>query len=191
MAPSASPVSPRRMNRFRASSPRGDDVEPPGLGRLTTIPSRRPLPLISTAWKRSRPRNGKEAADDFSKAIDAADNDEPVYFRSRGIGQALAENLSPAIADLRRATKLDPADKETRSVWLAAAVGMSGDPMNASNIYPPATLDPYETFVGQLRVDYGQLAFFQKRGDVDPKFVARRPRPNSACRKPALGMLAG
>ena len=150
----------------------GRDVEPPGLAddgkpvSKATSTYLDGLEALSVAkWK--------EAADNFFKAIDAADNDEPVYFRSRGIAQALAENLSPAIADLRRATKLDPADRETR-VWLAAAVGMSGDFMQASSIYQSATLDPYETFVGQIRNDYGQLAFGQKRGDVDPKFIAQR-----------------
>ena len=165
------PINPPTVAAPSPEPPPAKDIEPPGLevdsgaaSKATSAYLDGLEALAAAKWK--------PAAEAFSAAIDAADSDVPEYYRARGIALALAEQLPAAIKDLRRASQLDPAARETR-VWLAAAVGMSGDPMQASEIYPPATLDPYETFVGQMRVDYGQLLFFQKRGDVDPRFVAQ------------------
>ena len=144
------------------------DIEPPGLAI-----DGRPLPKATGAYldglEALAAGQWKQAADSFSAAIEAADSDVPAYYRARGVALTLGERFPEAIKDMRRTTQLDPQSRETR-VWLAAAIGMTGDFMNASNVYQSATTDPYETFIGQIRNDYGNLPFSVKNHNPDPRF---------------------
>lgn len=131
----------------------GTDTEPPGIALSPeAVPPAAAaylagLDALSTAaWQ--------PAIDAFSAAIAADSGDTPAYYQARGVAHTLAEKFQPAIADLRRANQLDPADTESR-IWWAAAVGMTGGQLQSMNIYPQSARNTYVSFIGQLRFDYG------------------------------------
>ena len=165
-APEAKPV--RDVVAIAAESGPSQDIEPPGLA-IGVGPLAKATGAYLDGLEALAAGNWTKAADSFGAAIEAADSDVPDYYRARGIALALGEKLPEAIKELRRATQLDPQSRETR-VWLAAAIAMTGDFMKASEVYQSATTDPYETFVGQIRNDYGQLPFSQKNNNPDPRF---------------------
>lgn len=156
---------------LRAAERPGGNAAPPG---LDVDP--RPLPPAITAYlgglEALAAARWDAAATAFAEAVDA-DPDEAAYHRSRGVALTLAEKLSDAIPELQRASKLQPADKETR-IWLAAATNMIGDSYHAREIYAPHTNDSYETFIGQMRISYGLAAELQKRGQATPRDLAQR-----------------
>jgi Tfp pilus assembly protein PilF len=100
----------------------------------------------------------------FTAAIEA-DEESADYHTARGVACLMSEDLSRGIKDLERSLRLRPNHTDSR-MWLAAAVGMTGDFGRDATIYPFATNDPYESFVRQASHDYGELAFRQSMGQA-------------------------
>jgi tetratricopeptide (TPR) repeat protein len=142
------------------------DIEPSGL----TV-SDQPLAPVMAAYleglEKLEAAQWAAAAEALGQAIEAGE-DTPDYFQARGVAWTLAERFAEALADLGRAAKLDPASKETR-MWRAVALEMSGDGYRARETYQSHTNDSYETFVGQMRVDYGLFIFHRQRGEATAK----------------------
>jgi tetratricopeptide (TPR) repeat protein len=92
----------------------------------------------------------RDAVADLSQALEAGPDNED-YVRARGVAESLAEAFTPARKDLERAMKLNPRDQEAR-LWPGAAYEMSGDPMRASENYPPG---------GAIPEDYAALVYLQ------------------------------
>ena len=102
-----------------------------------------------------------------------ADSENADYYLARGVANILSVKLPPAIKDLERALRLRPDHKKTR-LWLAVAVGMTGDFARDSTIYPFATNDLDESFVRQASHDYGEVAFRSARDEVTPDLLDKR-----------------
>ncbi|MGE4103278.1 MAG: tetratricopeptide repeat protein [Pirellulales bacterium] len=101
------------------------------------------------------------------------DSENADYYLARGIAHILSEKLPAAIKDLERALRLRADDKKSK-LWLAVAVGMTGDFARDSLIYPFATNDLDESFVRQASHDYGEVAFRSARNEVTPDLLAKR-----------------
>jgi hypothetical protein len=99
-----------------------------------------------------------DAVASFNKAVDAAENDDHTLIRARGVAHLLAERHADAVRDLKRALQLKAGDKEARA-WLGLAYRMAGDFSLGASTSPEASNDSYETFLGQLGRDYGDLIF--------------------------------
>ena len=186
-APPAAPI--RDVVATAAEARPARDIEPPGLAIDAG-----PLPKATGAYldglEALAQGQWKRAADSFGVAVEAADSDVPDYYRARGVALTLGERFPEAIKDLRRATQLEPQSRETR-VWLAAAIAMTGDFMKASEVYQSATTDPYETFVGQIRNDYGNLPFSVKNHNPDPRFGPQNAAAKQRFPQAGSGMPAG
>ena len=102
-----------------------------------------------------------------------ADSENAEYYLARGVAHILSEKLPQAIKDLERALRLRPDHKKSK-LWLAVAVGMTGDFGRDSTIYPFATNDLDESFVRQASHDYGEVAFRSARDEVTPDLLAKR-----------------
>lgn len=116
--------------------------------------------------------HGADAITALTAAIQA-DSENADYFVARGVANILSEKLPAAIKDLERAQRLRPDHKKTK-LWLAVAVGMTGDFFRDSTIYPFATNDLDESFVRQASHDYGEVAFRQPRNEVNDEMLAKR-----------------
>ncbi len=90
----------------------------------------------------------KRAVASLSRALQA-DGDIADYLRARGVAHTLGENFPEAIADLQRALKLRPADREAK-LWLAAAYRMSGDPGKGAQ---------YFSIGGEVPAGYADLVY--------------------------------
>lgn len=89
----------------------------------------------------------KNAVGLLTRAV-AEDEENPACHRARGVARTLAEDFPAAIADLERAMRLDPGDKEAR-LWLATACKMGGHPEKSSLLF---------TFSGVPR-DYADMIY--------------------------------
>jgi predicted Zn-dependent protease len=160
-----------RNNLLTAADKAEGNTAPPGLAI-----DPRPLPPAIVAYldglEALAAAKWEAASTAFAKATDA-DPDEAAYHRARGVALTLAEKFTEAIPELQRASTLKPSEKETR-IWLAAATNMMGDSYHAREMYAAHTNDPYETFIGQMRIGYGQLAELQKHGRAMPKELAQK-----------------
>lgn len=126
--------------------------------------------------------NWNPAVQTFTQSIQATANESATYFLARGVALTLAEQRTQAADDLIRAAKLSPGFKEAK-VWYATLLGMAGRFQEADGIFPPATNDPYETFLGQLRIDYGQANFLKQQGNVPPEWIAKQQQARQRFRK--------
>ena len=77
--------------------------------------------------------NFKEAIAEFTQAL-ATNEENADALRARGVAQTLAENFPAAIADLKRALRLQADDHEAK-LWLAAAYRMGGDPATGASLF--------------------------------------------------------
>lgn len=121
------------------------------------------------ALERSQP---SEAVAALTRAVQA-DSENADYYLARGVAHILSEKLPLAIKDLERALRLRPDHKKSK-LWLAVAIGMTGDFGRDSTIYPFATSDLDESFVRQASHDYGEVAFRSARDEVTPDLLAKR-----------------
>ncbi|MBX9791791.1 MAG: tetratricopeptide repeat protein [Pirellulales bacterium] len=101
------------------------------------------------------------------------DSENADYYLARGVANILGEKLPPAIKDLERALRLRPNHQKSK-LWLAVAVGMTGDFARDSTIYPFATHDLDESFVRQASHDYGEVAFRSARDEVTQDLLDKR-----------------
>lgn len=90
----------------------------------------------------------KRAVASLTRALQA-DGDNADYLRARGVAYTLAENFPEDLADLQRALKLRPGDREAR-LWLAAAYRMSGDPGKGAQ---------YFSIGGEVPAGYANLVY--------------------------------
>lgn len=104
-----------------------------------------------------------DAAEQLTAAL-RAEPENADFFTARGVAYALGERLSDAKKDLDRANRLRPNQPAT-NLWLATVVAMQGDFSKAAEIFPYATLDPYESAVRKMSHEYGDVAFRKTLGD--------------------------
>ncbi len=90
----------------------------------------------------------KRAVASLSRALQA-DGDNSDYLRARGVAYTLAESFPEALADLQRALKLRPTDREAK-LWLAAAYRMSGDPGKGAQHF---------SIGGEVPADYADMVY--------------------------------
>ncbi len=86
------------------------------------------------------------------KALDrsiAADEQNSLYFRTRGVAYTLSQNFPKALADYRRALQLNPRDREAQ-LWMGATHTMNGEPSKGRFIYG-----------GDVDVHYAEIVYNQ------------------------------